>query len=186
MTDRQAWLQSRTQYLTASDVAAVLSLSPWKTPWDVLAEKYPSYVPQQSTPHMQRGLKYERAIFDTWLDTTSYMSSIDERSGALCVNPEYPGLAATPDFILCTEGGIVVEVKCPARKETWKRSRDMYHWQVRAQMLVTGCKKGILIAGLAGDTIQIIDEVHIDEPLDYELVRPWCDEVLKIAKGLNK
>jgi len=57
-------MNDRSSYIGGSDVAAILGISPWRTAWDVWAEKTmdPSWAPQTETPQMRWGTLLEPIV----------------------------------------------------------------------------------------------------------------------------
>src|SRR5262245_7439827 len=66
ITSREQWLAWRQQEVTASDVAAVLGLSPYRTIAKVWAEKTGLIAPDPTTEFLQYRLSLEAAAID-WL-----------------------------------------------------------------------------------------------------------------------
>jgi putative phage-type endonuclease len=60
ITDRASWLARRAQDLTASDIAAAVGVSPFKTSLALYAEKTGHLMPDPETPIMRRGRHMER------------------------------------------------------------------------------------------------------------------------------
>ncbi len=67
--DRDEWLRERRKLLTASDVSAVLGISPWSTPWDVYQEKV-NGVQRDGNRAMSRGKRMEDAIAQEYHEET--------------------------------------------------------------------------------------------------------------------
>jgi len=62
VTDRASWLAMRSKDLTASDFAAAIGDSPYKTALELYAEKTGHLMPQPETPVMRRGRLLEPTI----------------------------------------------------------------------------------------------------------------------------
>jgi len=61
-------MTDRASYIGGSDIAAIMGISPWRTAWDVWAEKTqdPSWQPQDETPMMRWGTLLEPIILDEY------------------------------------------------------------------------------------------------------------------------
>ena len=59
----------RTKTIGGSDVAAILGLSPWRSPLDVWREKTLGEADQRDTPAMQAGVRFEPVILGRYLAT---------------------------------------------------------------------------------------------------------------------
>ena len=62
MTDRDRWLTWRREGVGGSDVAAILGLSPWASPWSVWADKSGLLPPEPENEYMAAGRWLESAI----------------------------------------------------------------------------------------------------------------------------
>lgn len=144
--DRDKWLARRAQYVTASEVAAVIGQSPFQTPEELFTAKI-NNVRTPMNAHIQRGIDFEAKILTEGMrayGVTSYRPW-----NRVIVNDEYPWLAATPDGFACIEGvTTVLEVKAPSRRKPKGAVRALYAPQVVAQMLVCGVVEGLLIEGI--------------------------------------
>jgi putative phage-type endonuclease len=103
-TDRAAWLEARRRGIGASEIAAVLGISPWESPFSLYWRKVNGW-DFEPTAEMEWGTRLEDAIaekyaalhFDDWL----------VRRTGLMTGPE-PWMLATPDRLL--DGGVPATV----------------------------------------------------------------------------
>lgn len=145
--ERKSWLEERKRYITASDVAAVLGLSPYKKPLQVFYEKTNQaddfiYV----NKHMQRGIDFEEPIFNYYKQSFSSQYSLTHNR-RLFTSERYPFLAATPDAlgeVKSTGEKFVVDIKCP--RMPWVTIPRHYRVQAWAQMVVCDVQSGYLVA----------------------------------------
>ena len=94
MTDRDDWLEKRRAGIGGSDVAGILRLSPWSSPFDVWASKTMPLGEDRDNKVQRRGRLLERAVGD-------YMAEELERTltpGTLIVHPVHEWAKGTPDF----------------------------------------------------------------------------------------
>ena len=128
------WKEMRKRFITATDAAAILGVSPWSNPRK-LYESKKGMVEEYSNMAMDRGnfLEQEaRVAFESIVDTK--------------VHPEFhvsdldPWAAATFDGI--NEDGVLVEIKCPGIKahEDLERKGIPNHYmaQCQHQLFVSG------------------------------------------------
>jgi len=117
----------RTKTVGGSDVAAILGLSPWRTPLDVWREKALGVRDERDTPAMQAGLRMERAILDAWAET--------HRTHELLVSPA-PTIAgwrhASPDAVATTPDGWQTLLEVKTTSQAWGGTIPDYY-RVQAQ-----------------------------------------------------
>lgn len=102
--ERAGWLDARRNYLTASDLPAVLGATRFKTALDVYLEKLDDAERAQPTIHdaMFWGTVFERPILDNI--APHYGWQIHNYGGALLVSRDVPDLACTLDAELVIDG----------------------------------------------------------------------------------
>jgi len=93
--ERATWLEERRKGLGGSDVAAVLGLSPWATPFDVWVDKVDP-LPDEDSSVKRRGRLLERAVGE-W--AAEELERILEPAAHL-VHPVHTWARGTPDFWL--------------------------------------------------------------------------------------
>lgn len=99
--DRTAWLEWRRQGLGSSDVAAILGLSRWGSPWSVWAEKVGLTQPDEhDTAAMEFGRRAEPMVGPWFEDITGYYLAGEQ---TWAEHPADPWKRATVDaFVLAT------------------------------------------------------------------------------------
>ena len=97
-TDREAWLAARRKGIGASEIAAVLGISPWESPFSLYWRKVNGWDYEPSA-EMEWGNRLEDAIAAKYAD--AHPDEILLR-GALTVGPE-PWMLATPDRLIAVE-----------------------------------------------------------------------------------
>lgn len=139
--DEAAWLADRRTGIGASDIAAVLGLSPWKSPLALWREKVED-IPPSTSIRMRMGLAQEEPIREEY-----------ERDTGLAVlrlprfhsfrDPEKPWLRCSVDGIVLSTGGEparVLEIKTTSRPSDWRDEVPAYYsaqtqWEMRATRL---------------------------------------------------
>lgn len=143
--DKEAWLEARKKYVTASEISSVLGNNPYKTVQELYLDKIGLEVPIPDNKHLQRGRYYEPLIIEKWAREEA--GNAKYRTGlGLLASLQYPWLACTPDAVArYSNETVLLEVKCP--NKMFSTPPAHYVSQVQLQMLVTGIKRAFLVAG---------------------------------------
>lgn len=123
VTDRNEWLKWRLGDITASDVAALFGLSPFKTALGVWAEKTGNAPAIHETMLMRRGRWLEPAVLEALRET--YPSNLVEKLNVYLRDSELR-LGATPDAWMTGQGGRLIECKVISRPvfDAWPLDED--------------------------------------------------------------
>lgn len=172
------WLAWREQGVSASDVAAILGFSPYKTPWRLWAEKTGMLRPDDLSGNffVQRGNALEDEA----------RQDFEVRHGT-CVLPlcgeadEHPVIRASFDGL--DDSGRPVEIKVPSEKtyrEVLERGveADAYklYWpQVQCQIYVSGADQGYLVF-YQGPGVRTELAIARDDDFLLETLVPGCLE----------
>ncbi len=121
-TDHQAWLDVRRKGLGGSEVAAVLGVHPYHSPWQVWLDKTGRGRDTRDEYVMRRGRYYEPALVQWFADQTG-LSTV--RTGTWARNDD-PWMRCNPDRF--TSDGCGLEVKMPASEwaAQWKDGPAYY------------------------------------------------------------
>lgn len=151
--DRTAWLERRRRGIGASDIGAIVGLSPWASPMSVWLDKIGRTDDQEETEAMRWGHLLEQPIVQAFEeDTGLYVGGQqDERQ-----HPDHPTHLATLDGIVYESpvsedsGRAGAELGVFEAKFTgsaaWDEVPDHYACQVQWQMHVTGLNHAWLAA----------------------------------------
>lgn len=133
------WHQWRADGIGASEIAAVLGISPWMTAYQLWQAKTGGNVVQFEHAAMRRGKELEAAaVFDLEVE---HGITVD-RSRTLFQHPVLSFIRASLDGM--TDNNTVVEIKCPGpAQHAAMRDQvpDYYVAQVQQQMLVSGADR---------------------------------------------
>lgn len=148
-TEQQA---IRSRGIGASEIAALLGLSPYGGPLDIWLRKTGRAAPSADSPHTDRGNYLEPAL-RTWASAT--LGVMFEPCDSL-VCDAHPLVLATPDGIHHGDPLQTLELKAPGphTRHEWgdgDDAPDRYVIQVAQQMLVTGAPVGHLCALVDGE-----------------------------------
>lgn len=154
MTDRAQWLAERRTGIGGSDVAAILGMSPWRSPLDVYLDKIGEASEQPDSPAMLWGRALEPVIRQRFADVTGL--SIAVASG-IQRHPTEPHMIASLDGLVVRDEApvAVFEAKTSRTSEGWgpdgtDEVSDYYAVQVQHYMAVTRLPRAhvaVLIAG---------------------------------------
>jgi len=127
------WDELRRTHIGASNCAAILGKSKYRTPQNVWEEMVLG-IKQPMNSAMQHGIdtENEARAFLSALHNTDYVSAVGQ-------SDEYPWLIASFD---CYDGKNTAEIKCPGEKtlnkiEVWDIPED-YLWQIQHHLCVSG------------------------------------------------
>lgn len=156
MDNRQAWHEARLSAVCASEVAAVLGVSPFGSPLEVWARKRRLITGDEATERMKWGTRFERPILAGYAEDEGVEVVYHDQS-QLIMHPRYPEvpMAATPDGY---EGSdVVLDAKNVDAfvADAWVDGPPLhYQIQSQVQMACTGRPLGKLIALFGGNRLQ--------------------------------
>ena len=138
--DNAEWLQQRTKGVGGSDVAAIMGLSPWRTPLQVWLEKTGRETPQDISdkPYVEFGNTMEPVI-GKWY-AKRYPNRHVRRVNAICRSIQRPWAQASLDYEV-SEGKRwgILEIKTARNASDWEEGVPPYYLtQVTHYMSVTG------------------------------------------------
>ncbi len=139
----EQFLLDRQKGIGGSDVAAIMGLSPWKTPLDVYLEKTMTvpmgedFEPMADKPALARGRRCEKYILEEYADHTFNILT----PGRLIRHPRYPFLQGHVDAFVKGCEGILVEAKSVAGSPSiWDNEIPPYYkTQVAHYALISDC-----------------------------------------------
>ena len=137
------WLKMRGAGIGASEVAAVIGISPWETPFSLWLKKTGQVPPTEENDAMRRGYYLEDAVVQWWMHETGEQVIKASAADIIYVHPEHPYMLVTPDRIVKGRKKIL-EVKSTA-VNMGDSIPDYYLAQVTYQMYVTGIHNAELI-----------------------------------------
>ncbi len=171
MNDRESWLAARRAGIGASDIAAVLGISPWKTPLQLYLGKRGELPPQEDAPQLRRGRLLEPVVLEFYTDETGHAVT---RQQEHIIGAE-PWMMATLDgFDVVSAGPVEAKtVNAFAARDFGEHGSDdvplHYAAQVHWQMMLTACDRGYLAALIGGDDFRVF-ELRRDRDLEGMLI----------------
>ena len=175
-----AWLQWRAAGVTASDAAAVLGRSPYKTPWRLWAERTGLVAPEDlsNNVHVRRGNALEDHA----------RRDFEDRHGTFLLplcgeSRRHPAIRASFDGI--DDDGCPVELKIPCdavyeevmELQELSTAYRLYWVQLQSQLYVTEAERGWLVfyrrPGVVTEFEVFANEQFLGETLVPELLGFW-------------
>lgn len=155
---RTDWLAWRRTGIGASDVAAILGLSRWATPYQVWLSKVVE-LPEDDAEHLAWGHLLEDAICDeVGRRLHTHVAHRQEQRS----HRDHPHHLATIDGIAKRVPRTVVECKTTGDRRAWDEVPIVYHCQAQWQMHVTGLDHAVLAVLHAGQRLDL-HEVDRDD-----------------------
>jgi putative phage-type endonuclease len=138
MTNYEQFLLDRKQGLGGSDIAAILGISPWKTPLDVYLDKTTEWCDEEDSEALARGKRAESYVLDTYeADTGNSLI----RNHDTIHDKEYPFLFANIDAKL-DKTNIIVEAKTTSDfVNNWSDIPEYYKTQVAHYAYITNADR---------------------------------------------
>lgn len=159
------WLEERRKGLGSSDIAAIMGLSKWRTPYQVYLEKRGEAADVEENEVMDWGTRLEPAIRQWYSDTTGRTVLQPDK---IIRHPQYPFITASLDGF--TEDGRIVEIKTSRNSTGWgepgtDQIPENYTLQVQTQLLVTGFQVADVPVSIGGAppviyTLEADPELH--------------------------
>ncbi|KKK78468.1 hypothetical protein LCGC14_2843280 [marine sediment metagenome] len=175
MQSKEQWLEKRSQGVGASEMPAVMGVSPYTSQYKLWAHKTRRLGDEIENEDMYWGKKLEHIICDEY-------ALRSERAVQKCgpydtnVHPDIPYMFATPDALTFRNGDDLgpgddmgpVEAKMQGRfaQKEWDEGAPLiYQIQLQAQMAVLGTDYGVL-CGLVGKRFKSIEIERDDKFID--------------------
>jgi putative phage-type endonuclease len=189
MTDRDEWLERRRQGIGGSDVAALMGLSPWTSPYALWCDKVGLLAPDDATEAMEFGNRVEPVLTRWFQDRTGLEVHGEQME---CARPDEPWMRCTVDGFVMESTGTDNLMDDALGVAEWKSTGDApwdeipayYQCQGQWNMAVTNMPHvwfGVLHMPFGRPTFRVY-ELARDEA-DIELLTKtarafWHDHVL--------
>jgi putative phage-type endonuclease len=93
------WFAQRRQGIGASEIAAVMGISPWESPFSLYWRKVNGWE-QEPSPEMSAGQRLEPVIAEWWMDECDPLENLAIGPSPLVAHPDRPWQLASPDRIV--------------------------------------------------------------------------------------
>lgn len=163
------WLEERRKGIGGSDIAAIMGLSPWKTPYQVYQEKRREVDAWEGNAATDWGKRMEPALRQWYSDFTGRAVRLPEK---IMFHSKYPFMLASLDGF--TDDGRVVEIKTARSGKDWgepgtSEIPDYYALQVQHYMIVTGLEVTDIPVSIGGGSPDLY-EVPADGELQEMII----------------
>lgn len=185
--DRAEWLKAREGGIGASEVAAVVGLSKWDSPYSLFLRKTGQVPPIEENEAMRLGHKLESVVVELWEEETGFKAVKASAKDIIYQDPEHPWRKVTPDRIAYEIGvdgkkkKVLLEIKTSQMDFDPDDLPVQYLCQVQYQMHVTGihvCYLCWLVRGLSYGHARIRYDKDFAEWLVENVDRFWNDCVI--------
>ena len=155
--NRAGWLKAREDGIGASEVAAVVGLSPWETPFSLWLRKTGQVPPLEENEAMHMGHLLEPVVVKLWEEATGWKAVKASAKDIIYQDPEHAWRKVTPDRIAYEidksgkKGKCLLEIKSSQKDFDPEDLPVYYVCQCQYQMHVTGihvCYLCWLVRGL--------------------------------------
>ncbi len=163
------WHQWRNGGVTASEAPIIMGRSPYKTQWQLWAEKTGLVLPEDlsQNPHVQRGIQLEpqaRRTFET---------RHNDFLLPLCAEADHNAIFRA-SFDGINDAGEPVEIKCPCEsvfkevqsQQEQSKAYQLYWVQVQHQLLVANSERGWLVFYFNEQSVEFViqrDDAFLSE-----------------------
>ena len=136
-TSHEEWLRSRKEGIGASEVGAIIGVSPFDSPFSIWLKKTGQVEPEPENEAMLMGHLLEDAVAKRWEIETGQKVIKASAADIIYVHPKYPHMRVTPDRIA---KGRKKLLECKTTVMPVDENNLPPHWvaQVTYQMYVTG------------------------------------------------
>ena len=101
---RRQWMKARRKGIGASDIAAIMGVSPWSTPLQVWVSKVTDDAPEvEQSEDMLWGRRLEQSILEEFEERTIEQRYFLEHHGSLWRHDSMGWMLATPDAVIMDE-----------------------------------------------------------------------------------
>jgi putative phage-type endonuclease len=190
------WLEARRQGVTASEIAAILGLSPWESPFALYHRKTGTLGRPPDNPAMRLGRMLEGYVCDEFaMRYPEFRLRGDGRM--LYRHPARPWQMATPDRIVVEPGGssqeplAVLEAKTSASYDGWgDDGGDVIPVYYRAQLLwqmdVLGVQTGFVAVLFLHSRALRVYEITLGAEAEKDLVLMQVEAELFLSRVADR
>lgn len=185
-SSREEWLHQREKGIGSSEVATILGLNPWETPYQLWRRKRGLDTPKEDTFVMKAGHYLEDAVSRFWHDETG--REVIKRSATdwLIVNTDAPYMRVSPDRTYwlsdSRKAGDKGILECKTTQMNIDEDDIPKHWfcQVQYQLGVAELQQGSLAWLCSGRQFGYKDIALVPDFFDWikeEVTKFWTDNI---------
>lgn len=187
-SSHEEWLKSREQGIGSSEVATILGLNKWESPYQLWRRRKGFDDPKKETFFMKAGHYLEDAVTRFWMDETGREVIKSSAGDWICVNKEKPFLRVSPDRTFWIPGQPkssknkgVLECKTTQAQIDADDIPKTWFCQVQYQLGVMEMTEGSLAWLSAGREFAFKDIALVPDFYGWmteEIERFWVDNIL--------
>lgn len=176
---RTQFLLDRRQGIGGSDVAAIMGISPWKTPLDVYKDKVCTFVEDEPNEDMKRGSMAEKYVLEEYADRTG--STIQTNLETI-IHSDYPFMRVNVDARLVDENVIVEAKSTKAPSSTWDSGiPEYYKTQVAYYAMITNATRvdiPVLFSGWTYGCFTYWRDAELEAKILKAVIAFWQDHIV--------
>lgn len=179
---REQWLELRKKGIGGSDSAAIVGLDPWRSSFDVYADKLGLKPEEPDNEAMRQGRDLEDYVASRFCEATGKKV---RRKNAILQHPEYPFMIANIDrFVIGENAGLECKTTSMLNKAKFSQGEfpPNYYVQCVHYMAVTGAARWYLAVLVLNKSFHVFtierDEAEIKALIDAERDF-WENHVMK-------
>jgi putative phage-type endonuclease len=181
-TDRQSWLEQRRAGIGGSDVAAMLGLSKWKTPYQLYLDKRGELPEQEDNEAMFWGRGLEPVIRRRYELETGLTVHMHE---GILQHPEYSFMLANLDGQISDE--LILEIKTARYADGWGEVNTAeipiaYSLQCQWYLMITGALVADVAVLISGSDFRLY-QIEADEELQIMLTAAAIEFWQRVQDG---
>lgn len=165
----EEWTEARRLRIGGSEIAAVLGLSPFDSPYSLWHRKASDVVTFDGNRFTEWGTRLEPVVGAKFCEGPGRNPRMPELQGKTFVHPDRDWQSASPDVLLYDPEDTFVEVKTAARGDAWWDGVPVYY---RCQVLWTMDVLGVdhaWLAALIGGSDYREYRIEMDEDAEADL-----------------
>lgn len=173
--DRESWLATRRQGLGASEVAAILGTDPFKSAFQVWAEKTGNVEPDDLSGNeaVEFGIRLERPIAEAYAERSGRQVEMWP-AFQIVKHLDYDWLRCTPDAVQHDdargEGLVQIKTTHAFNAKEWGDEPPLsYQCQVQTEMAVTNASWATLVVLIGGQKLRYFDVARNDRFIEAML-----------------
>lgn len=185
-SSREEWLKARKDGIGASDVATIVGLNPYDTPYSLWRRKLGLDPAKEETLPMKLGHLLEDSVATLYSDETGAIIDPDSVEDFLYISEENPCLRVSPDRIAVRTDGTKEIIECKTTQMTIDPDNLPEWWfcQVQMNMGVSGIHDCTLAWLTAGRDFGYRHITFVPEFFDFlrESARTFYEDCIKGGK----
>lgn len=164
-SSREEWLEHRKAGIGSSEVATILGLNPYETPYQLWRRKLGLDEPKEETYAMRRGHYLEASVAATWEGELGRVVDKDSEGDWLIINRERPYLRVSPDRTYTLQDGSkgILECKTTNLRIDPLNVPSQWFTQLQYQLGVAELERGSIAWLMAGYEFGHIDLIFVPD-----------------------